>query len=289
LGNNKLKPKFGQRQRLSILGRDVWVYQPSMTISSQPSAAIVVLHGSEDTALNIAAATGFEDLSEQPLDETFISVFPEMGTLRAEDWEYKADIVFFKALADTLVTSFGVKGEEVFVCGHSAGGSMALFLQNNMPNVFRAAAAVEAGVGHLPKWDLSSAGRPAMVIWNQNDPVLKEYGGEKLLSNTLSTLRRHDSSRLGPSFSLSIPLADHSSVKHAQKFMWGGGANSPPTLVISWESVQPSHHWVNGKSFPGAFDASGKIWDFFRSTRSWSSSDSGYGVEELSKNAMIQA
>jgi len=142
-------------------------------------------------------------------------------------------------------------------------------------------AAVEAGAGHLQSWKNESLGRPTMVVWNHNDPVLKDFGGEALLANTLGALRRHDSTGVGPSFSEKIPLSSRNNVSYAEKVAWGAGASTPPTVLISWESVVPTHHWAKNDVVPGAFDASSLIWQFFLSAKVWASHEKDHGVDEI--------
>lgn len=266
---------------MDILGRDVWIYRPAVANRIDQLPTIIVLHGSQDFVANISNATGFQGLSETSAGGTFLTVFPEMSTPGGENWGYAEDVPFFRTLAETLVTIHNAKRTEIFVCGHSAGGTMSLFLQNNMPDVFRAAAAVESGVGTLDAWDARSSGRPVMVVWNHNDPVLKLYGGEDVLSRTLSMLRRHDTASVGPSFLEKIPLSSNESVKYAQKLSWGAGNNTPPTVIVSWESVVPSHKWINKGEFPGSFDASDQIWAFFLSSNAWEANQSNHGDKQI--------
>merc|ERR1712100_86124 len=107
----------------------------------------------------------------------FLLVYPEMQHYRADMWGYgkPKELAFFRDLPNAIAKAgFPIDQAKVFVSGHSNGGSMSLYLQNNMPDVFKGAAAVEAGVGHLDLWQNSSFGRPAMIVWNHNDNVLAE-------------------------------------------------------------------------------------------------------------------
>jgi poly(3-hydroxybutyrate) depolymerase len=250
------------------MGRDVWVYAPlSSQLSNQSLPAVVVLHGTADYALSIANTSRFEQLAESS-SKPFLAVFPEMSTPGGEMWGYMDDLPFFRALRDSLDDQFPLDRSEVYVCGHSAGGSMSIFLQNNLPSVFGGAAAVEAGLGGLPWWDEESSGRPTMLVWNHNDPVLREFGGEALLNKTLSKLRRHASSAdQQPSFSMPVATFNDSVVKRAEQLLYGASGSSPPLAVVSWETVLPTHHWSSPVNVPGSFDASALVWDFFQSTR----------------------
>merc|ERR1711953_131313 len=114
----------------------------------------------------------------------------------AEEWGYNEDLTFFREVIAMLDKEFLLNRKEVYVCGHSSGGTMALYLQNNLADVFRGAASVEAAAGHQWLWNKNSSGRPTMIIWNHNDPVLK--GWDSLLVDTIKLLRRHDSTASSP-------------------------------------------------------------------------------------------
>mmetsp|Transcript_31677 Transcript_31677/g.90463 ORF Transcript_31677/g.90463 Transcript_31677/m.90463 type:complete len:412 (+) Transcript_31677:150-1385(+) len=261
-------PLLGERARMSVMGRDVWVYAPKASqFANQSLPAVVVLHGTADYALSIANTSRFEQLAESS-SKPFLAVFPEMSTPGGEIWGYMDDLPFFRALADSLDARFALDRDEVYVCGHSAGGSMSIFLQNNLPSVFSGAAAVEAGIGGLPWWNEESVGRPTMLVWNHNDPVLREFGGEALLNNTLSKLRRHAASTdQRPSFSMPVATFNASVVRRAERLLYGASGSSPPLAVVSWETALPTHLWSSPVSVPGSFDASALVWDFFQSTR----------------------
>jgi len=251
-----------QRTQIWVLERSVWVSVPSRAPANSP--AVIVLHGSEDYPLAIANASRFEEVGESS-SEPFLSVFPEMETPGGEVWGYQKDLKFFTALRDTLERDFAVNRREVYVCGHSAGGTMALFLQNRLPGVVRAAASVEAAMGHTEFWNHSSTGRPTLLIWNHNDPVLKSW--DLLLGDTIKMLRRHDPTNSQPSYSLPVPLLNKSRVRYANMFLWGSVGSVPQTAVVSWRTDNSTHNWSNPHNVPGSFDAASLIWDFFRSTR----------------------
>lgn len=252
-----------------VHGRDVWVYQPPQPAAgASPLPAVVVLHGSNDTALNIANATGMEKVAEDTTG--FLAVFPEMVKPRGMSWGFgdPSEMAFFRAMVDRLGSEYALKDDQVYVCGHSNGGTMALFLQNNMGDTFSGGAAVESGVGHLDVWKNESKGRPTMVIWNHNDPVLAEFGGEQLYRDTIAKLRRHDHTGVGPSSMEPLPVGA-SGVLYAEKLSWDSSADVPAMSVISWASMIPTHHWLNPAAVPGtSLDASRLVWQFFSSLSS---------------------
>eukprot|EP00440_Ansanella_granifera_P069081 gb/GFBE01074941.1/.p1 GENE.gb/GFBE01074941.1/~~gb/GFBE01074941.1/.p1 ORF type:complete len:434 (+),score=50.79 gb/GFBE01074941.1/:1-1302(+) len=253
-------------KRYEVHGRSVWVYQPSPTVLGEaPRKAVMVLHGSEDTPAGIASSSKFHRVAAR-CSPGFLVVYPEMATPGGEVWGYEApwEIAFFKDVIELLVSDLSVARDQVFVTGHSAGGSMSLFLQNNQPDLFRAAAAVEAGVSRLPAWTNSSHGRPTLVVWNHNDNVLQQFGGDKLYQQTLDTLRRHDKTGSYPTKKLPLP-AGFQGVVAAERLVWQATEVLPATLVVSWASDVPTHTWVNNDNIPGApLDASILIWDFFQ-------------------------
>ena len=126
------------------MGRTGYVYRPAA--SSAVSGAVLVLHGSGGVASDMFGL-GFEALADAG---SFLTVYPEMLTPRADEWGYLDDIPYFAALARRLQEpDFGVPADKIFICGHSAGGSMVTLLQNEMDE-FAAAGVVEAAVGHRP-------------------------------------------------------------------------------------------------------------------------------------------
>lgn len=221
----------------------------------------MVLHGSYDTALGIMEASAMEPVAEA--DSSFIAVFPEMAEYEGAEWGYgnASEVKFFRDVSNLLTRQYLVATDQVFAVGHSAGGSMALFLQNHLPDVFRGVAAVEAG---LPTQESTGNGRPTMLVWNHNDPVLAEYGGERLYEDTLSFLRRGDPTGAGPS---SVePLATSGEVVSAELLTWPARGSSPSTCVVSWTSYEPTHDWLNPTNIDGTtLDASILLWQFFKS------------------------
>lgn len=192
----------------------------------------------------------------------FLVVYPEMSKPFSDDWGYTEGIPYFSKLASRLQESdFGLDPARLFVCGHSAGGSMVTFLQNEM-DIFAAAGVVEAAVGHLYDWDLSKRGNRTMVIWNHADPVLEEYapeGGEPAYYNlTLNTLRRGAS--VEPTSRKPLALSD--TVTQAEILMFEEEDAAPEVQILSWTSNPGRHTWAD-KSWTGTVDASEQLVAFF--------------------------
>mmetsp|Transcript_120524 Transcript_120524/g.336274 ORF Transcript_120524/g.336274 Transcript_120524/m.336274 type:complete len:433 (-) Transcript_120524:152-1450(-) len=262
-----------KRRLLEVNGRNSTVYGPSIVSSYpwRPVPVVIVLHGSYDTPKAIEQASRFNDVAEWS-STGFIVVYPNMAIPGGESWGYNDPMEknFFRALIEKLGQEYAIRRNEVYVCGHSNGGTMALFLQNNLQDLFQAAAAVEAGVGHLEEWQNESLGRPTMVVWNHDDPVLHEFGGEALYQKTIAKLRRHDPvPRRGPSMMTPLP-AGPGGIFYAEQLRWDGLAAQPPTTVISWSSVVPTHNWLNPINVPGGnINAAALIWGFFQASASF--------------------
>eukprot|EP00747_Dinoflagellata_sp_TGD_P208847 gnl/TRDRNA2_/TRDRNA2_82294_c1_seq1.p1 gnl/TRDRNA2_/TRDRNA2_82294_c1~~gnl/TRDRNA2_/TRDRNA2_82294_c1_seq1.p1 ORF type:complete len:311 (+),score=32.78 gnl/TRDRNA2_/TRDRNA2_82294_c1_seq1:42-935(+) len=243
---------------VSVMGRKAFIYKPvpHATSSGGPMAGIVVLHGSDGVAQDMYDV-GFESLADV---HNFLVIYPEMQVPRSEDWGYKSDIPYFAALLDRLQQEdFGLDAARVFVCGHSAGGTLALFLQNEMDE-FQAAAAVEAGVAYLDTWRMSRRGHRTMVVWNHADPVLREYAPHKnetaMYQKTVSTLRRHGS--LTPAANIRLPVSKNTLSAELVLYLED---SSPELLVLSWRSVSGTHEWPTSQNF--SFDAAHQLTRFF--------------------------
>jgi poly(3-hydroxybutyrate) depolymerase len=259
---------LSKQLELNVNNRSVLVYAPAIQLKSKSLPMVIVLHGS------YASNVGFADLTRyHQVMESAVVLYPEMRIPKGPSWEYSApcETTFFRSLPAAVVKAgYNVDTSQIFVVGHSSGGTMSLYLQNNMPDVFRAAAAVESGVGFLDQWHNQSSGRPAMVIWNHNDPVLNWFGGEALYSTTLRQLRRHDprGAKTGPSsvggLGVALPEVQTSAVEYAERLAWPPVGRSPALEVVSWKSMDPTHQWASPRFMPGAFNAASVTWSFFQ-------------------------
>jgi len=227
-----------------VKGRLARVYIPQTAAAENGRAAIVVLHGSFDSPAGMFEV-GFEPLADA---RGFLVVYPDMQVPSSAEWGYASDIPYLTALAGRLAEDFGVDPDRLFICGHSAGGTMSLFVQNEV-DVFAAAGAVEAGVGHLPEWTMDKRGSRTMVIWNHNDPVLSEYGGEDLYRRTITTLRRKGSQQ--PSAREPLPTSGGTPEAELRRYPEDG---SPELWELSWRSHAGTHSWPKEPhvSFDGA-------------------------------------
>eukprot|EP00746_Dinoflagellata_sp_MGD_P144024 gnl/MRDRNA2_/MRDRNA2_76789_c1_seq2.p1 gnl/MRDRNA2_/MRDRNA2_76789_c1~~gnl/MRDRNA2_/MRDRNA2_76789_c1_seq2.p1 ORF type:complete len:560 (-),score=74.15 gnl/MRDRNA2_/MRDRNA2_76789_c1_seq2:233-1687(-) len=166
-----------------------------------------------------------------------------MKVPRSDSWGYKDDIPYISALVRHLQDNdYGLDETQVFACGHSAGGTFALFLQNEL-DIFRACAAVSSAVGRLHLWNMSKRGHPAMIIWNHADPILEQYspaGGEPAYYNlTVSTLRRH-----GSKLFVSWPLPTSKRIVDA-KLLEYPEDTAPQLSVLSFKSNPGTHDWAD--------------------------------------------
>jgi poly(3-hydroxybutyrate) depolymerase len=265
-GGPPYRTGLSRKLEFRLDNRSVLLYAPAAQLSDKPLPMVVVLHGSNTSIYEMANMTRYHNVMNSAL-----VVYPEMRIPKGQTWDYGAswETSFFKTLPHTAVKA-GCKVDfsKVFIIGHSSGGSMSLFLQNNMPDLFRAAAAVEAGVGRLEEWHNQSAGRPVMLVWNHNDPVLQYFGGESLYFTSLRQLRRHDPTgpTANPSYvtEVALPEAQTSGIAYAEWMAWPAVGRASVLEVVSWKSWNPTHSWASQRAVPGAFDAAVITWDFFR-------------------------
>jgi poly(3-hydroxybutyrate) depolymerase len=247
-----------RHEPLTVLGRTAYIYKPQLMLADKyrRAAAIFVLHGSMGVATDMFS-TGFETLAEA---HRFLVVYPEMKVPRAAEWGYKDDIPYFTALVHRLVSrhDFRLDAARVFVCGHSAGGSFSLYLQNQV-DLFSGAAAVEAAVDKLEDWDMTRRGTRTLVVWNHADPELAKYapaGGEPAYYNlTVETLRRHGSKYYTPKqlpTSRTIPQADL--LQYPQDA-------SPHLAMLSFKSNPGTHAWADTTWC--TFNATKEVVNFF--------------------------
>eukprot|EP00746_Dinoflagellata_sp_MGD_P167381 gnl/MRDRNA2_/MRDRNA2_97957_c0_seq1.p1 gnl/MRDRNA2_/MRDRNA2_97957_c0~~gnl/MRDRNA2_/MRDRNA2_97957_c0_seq1.p1 ORF type:complete len:352 (+),score=60.60 gnl/MRDRNA2_/MRDRNA2_97957_c0_seq1:99-1154(+) len=250
---------LSQHDLLSIVDRPAYVYKPTVQMTKMP--AIFVLHGSEAKATDMFNK-GFEALAEK---HGFLVVYPQMTIPDGYEWGYREDFPYFFALLDRLQQDYSLDPNRTFVCGHSAGGSMALFLQNELEH-FRKGAAVEADVGRLHEWSMWKAGHPAMVIWNRKDPELNyQDWGWYYYDRTVSTLRRHGTK----DFTIIKSLPTSNTIASAKYLLYptegdpsmGPDLGSPELRIISFESTPGTHQWAN-KTW-ATFDATEELVKFF--------------------------
>eukprot|EP00928_Gymnodinium_smaydae_P020315 TRINITY_DN17854_c0_g1_i1.p1 TRINITY_DN17854_c0_g1~~TRINITY_DN17854_c0_g1_i1.p1 ORF type:complete len:282 (+),score=41.44 TRINITY_DN17854_c0_g1_i1:35-880(+) len=249
---------YGEYALVDVLGRRSPVYKPKLHRASLRSRVpgIFVLHGSEQIASDMYNM-GFERSAEE---HNFLVAFPEMHVPRNDSWGFESDIPYFAALVDRLAEDdFRLNKLRTYVCGHSAGGTMSLYLQNQV-DLFHSAAAVEAAVGNLDQWDRSRRGHRTLVVWNHADPVLHAYappGGEPAYFNlTISTLRRHGSQQPA----VTKPVQKSQNTLFAELVFYAEDA-APELVVLSWRSEPGTHEWPRTARFD--FSATSEVVTFF--------------------------
>jgi poly(3-hydroxybutyrate) depolymerase len=249
--------KPAHHSQLVVSGRTGYVYRPNS--SATAAGAVLVLHGSGCVASDMFGL-GFEAMADA---RGFLVVYPEMQTPKASEWGYLGDIPYFAALARRLrEPDFGVPRDKIFICGHSAGGTMVTLLQNEMDE-FAAAGVVEAAVGHLQNWTMSRRGKPTIVVWNHADPVVKQYapGGIEMAyyNLTVDTLRRGSST--APDVRQQLPKSRP--VTQAELLTFNEDAAAAPLLqVASWRSEPGRHAWPS-PSWTNSVDATKLLIEFF--------------------------
>eukprot|EP00929_Paragymnodinium_shiwhaense_P057937 TRINITY_DN2901_c0_g3_i1.p1 TRINITY_DN2901_c0_g3~~TRINITY_DN2901_c0_g3_i1.p1 ORF type:complete len:296 (+),score=36.34 TRINITY_DN2901_c0_g3_i1:118-1005(+) len=244
-----------RHQAVSIMGRNAYVYKPSTLFATGPVPAIFVLHGSAADAASMFEV-GFEEFADV---HNFLVVYPEMQVPKSAEWAYHDDIPYLDALSKHLQENFGLDGSRAYVCGHSAGGSMSLFLQNEA-DTFSAAAAVEAAPGQLHKWNMTRTGHRTMIIWNHADPVLLEYAPERnetqYYNMAVDVLRRHGSRTPAAA----LPLSTNPQTLAAEIRKYEEDA-SPELVMLGWRSSPGTHTWPKAAEF--SFDAAHILTTFF--------------------------
>eukprot|EP00928_Gymnodinium_smaydae_P098335 TRINITY_DN9120_c0_g2_i2.p1 TRINITY_DN9120_c0_g2~~TRINITY_DN9120_c0_g2_i2.p1 ORF type:complete len:279 (+),score=46.04 TRINITY_DN9120_c0_g2_i2:68-904(+) len=255
LGLVGARPASGHAE-LVVMDRVGYVYRPKAT--SSPSGAVFVLHGSEATPQSMFDL-GFESFADT---RNFLVVYPEMLVPKDEEWGYASDIPYFAALAKRLQEpDFSVPANKLFICGHSAGGTLATFLQNQMDE-FAAAGVVEAAVGHMDSWTMSRRGKPTLVVWNHADPVLKEFAPNEdemaYLNLTIDTLRRRSSTTPDTE----QPLPTGATVTSAKMLVFNEDTHAPKLQIVSFTSEPGKHDWPH-PSWTSCLDATRHLIDFF--------------------------
>lgn len=249
---------------LEVLGRRGYVYWPaSLPLSGasvSPPAAVLVLHGSQEAASDMFGV-GLEAIADSRGD--FMVAYPEMARPYGDSWGYEEDLPYFQAFVARL-QEFGVDASNVFICGHSAGGSMTYYLQNQL-DLFAAAGAVESAVGHLDLWDMTKSGVRTMIVWNHADPVLEQWaptGGESAyLDLTVRTLRRAVNSTESPRPATSALPVTHV-VQQADMQIFTADRGAPEIHVLGFTSNPGRHTWAQA-SWTGSVDASEELVLFF--------------------------
>eukprot|EP00929_Paragymnodinium_shiwhaense_P057935 TRINITY_DN2901_c0_g1_i1.p1 TRINITY_DN2901_c0_g1~~TRINITY_DN2901_c0_g1_i1.p1 ORF type:complete len:282 (+),score=23.04 TRINITY_DN2901_c0_g1_i1:254-1099(+) len=253
LSQDSVEPRH---EKVTVMGRTSYVYRPRLTYNTGRVPAVFVLHGSDSVAEDMFDV-GFEQFADV---HNFLVVYPEMHVPRSAKWGFHDDIPYFDALSKRLqAEDYGMDGSRAFVCGHSAGGTMSLFLQNEA-DTFSAAAAVEAAPGSLELWNMSRVGKRTMVVWNHADPVLAEYAPEQDESEyynmTIDVLRRHGTRKPMASERLPLSVRTVSADVHTYE-----EDLAPELVMLSWRSWPGTHSWPTAWEF--SFDAAHVLTKFF--------------------------
>lgn len=157
----------------SIASHDTWIYTPAKTLSGGKRGLLVVLHGCDQTGVDLRDYGNLQGMS----DETgLVLALPQVGSSDAWGpgcWDYDRARDNHHHVAEIIDLTRNLLGREnlnvdpkqVFVAGVSSGGSLALLLACAAPDLYAGVGAVAApSVGS----DQSHAVDPAADIPNQN-------------------------------------------------------------------------------------------------------------------------
>jgi len=171
--------------------RNYWLYVPTNTAPGRP--LVVFLHGCNETALEAAQASHFNDLADQ---QGFVVVYPEQvvsagssapiadgNGIGCWNWFLPQDQArgsgepgAIAGITQAVMASEGTDPARVYVEGISAGADMAVILGATYPDLFRAVGSL-AGCPYATCTDLSGAlTHQAMGPYARVVPLFVENG-----------------------------------------------------------------------------------------------------------------
>ncbi|WP_194860452.1 PHB depolymerase family esterase [Dietzia sp. SYD-A1] len=254
------------------------VYRPPAAVSDPSAPALLVIHGTGDTASGIRNGIG-PDLEQLADEEGFAVVYVDghqnnWNECRVEgDWPAKDEDLDDLGLMRQAAESVGSTGP-VYAVGFSSGGHMAMRLALEAPDLVDGVAAVAANPPTADNLGCEVQGDPVpiMFVQGRQDPINPIDGGEVRVGSGLTAASRGEVM---------------SAVEGAEWFaryngILAGGATPTVTRegdaeTITWEgpaAVRLVRVDRVGHSFPtlsgrwgrdgGArYDAPGEIWRFF--------------------------
>ena len=257
-------PTTAYTLRVAGADRSYLVHRPA-NLPAGPRPLVMLLHGATDSAAYAFEAYHFVDKSDA---EGFILVAPDaMGDRRAwqaYDPNPNDDLTFLTTLLDNLERSYSIDKNRIYFAGHSAGAAMTYrFAAEHGDRV--AAIGVVAGTVGTVDSGLTRADIPApkynipLIAFHGNaDPSLAIDSGRDAAAFWARAIGagRLSSPKAIPGNEATIQTAHNTATAAHVEF---------------YEVIDGNHMWPGGKVMPGktqdpvpAPDATGLIWDFFR-------------------------
>jgi polyhydroxybutyrate depolymerase len=215
---------------------------------------VVVVHGAGATATEVERRYHWDPLADR---EGFVVAYPQ-GLGRRWDDQRTDDVEFLRAVIDDVSTRLPVDAERVYVTGISNGGVMTYRAGCALADIVAAIAPVAAWLPNcLPATPVS-----LLHIHGLDDHVLAFDGGDGYppVPDGVTRWRRAD----GCSSS-----TDTTRARQVTRVRW---AECPTGVAVELDTIESGRHeWPGATPKPGndppsrALDATGAIWEFFRS------------------------
>ena len=139
------------------------VYIPG-SYASQPMPLVVMLHGCTQDPDDFARGTQMNALAEE---KGFLVVYPaqDASANSSKCWNWfnaidqqrgQGEPSLIAGITHAVIEQYGIRRNEVFIAGLSAGGAMAVIMGNTYPDLY-AAVGVHSGLPYASASDLQSA------------------------------------------------------------------------------------------------------------------------------------
>src|SRR3954452_20408701 len=282
--------------------RRFFVYTPAGYTLDQRVPMVVMLHGCTQTPGDSAAGTAWNLLADR---QTLIVVYPEQtigdNLLSCWSWflpEHQARgsgeagiLAGITQQVPTSDTRWNIDPSRVYVCGISAGGTMAVILGATHPDLY-AAIGIHAGLEYRAATDPITAQRamrnggpdpiqqgtaaftamegrarpvPTIVFHGTADGVVDPVNGDQVVQQWMETDRRATDGAYRPDFARPTTL-DSGRVPNGHAYTVARWSDERGTVVQEyWRGTGMNHAWSGGSVFgssrgPGATEA---MWEFF--------------------------
>jgi polyhydroxybutyrate depolymerase len=261
----------GAAERTFASGGIPRTYVVHASPNATKAALVIVLHGRGGSGANIERRTHFDAVADRA---GIVAVYPDaVGGRWNDGWETSStdDVAFLAALADSLVSEYGIDRNRVYAAGLSNGACMAHRFACERDTV----AAIAAVAGDMA-WSLRApcaTGRAISVVeMHGKDDGIVPYDGE--LAATVATWVARDG--CGPSESKMLPDVDPNDGTRVRLDRYASCRDA--TEVAFYTIEGGGHSWPGGEPLANPYagkvshdiDASAVIWDFF-STKTRSS------------------